>query len=612
MARKKPYAVVAAALTTLLLTALTNVVSASASSLSAVTFTGTAPSSLVANTASTWTVGFTTSSSGLLKSSSTITVTFPAGFTTSSTSPAIVLETPTGSGNLATTCVGTGSDASKTNIVVITFSNASGQTCSTTNALGNSTAATFSVAVVNGPAGAYGGSNFALATSADTTAVAPSSGVTITGTAVGAVTVTTTAPSSLVIGAASTWTWGFTTSSTGALGAGSTIQLTFPSGFTTISTTPTVVLTLPSTFPTTCTPTASDPTKSATVVITLANNGANTCVLANSTAAALTIGVINGTTDVLSTFSLLTSHDASAVSPTGTAPTLTTATVASAVSFTTTAPTSLVANTASVWTVNFTPSSAGALASGGYIVATFPTGFTTSSTTPPIVLKSPASFPTSCTPTGSDPTNSNVVVIKLGNNGGNTCALALSTAASLTIAVVNGPAGTDGAATYSLLTSKDGTAVSPTSGSETIVAAGPPGSGTKWTVASPAAPGEAKAAGAPGAPGSLQGGASGAFMCASSASEVVDLTWSAVSKATSYVIEQASTANGTYAVASPAPVFSGNSATITYTTAVTEYYEVEALIGSAWTSSLAGSAHNGSVTPGYVVLSTSAPECTNN
>ena len=101
-------------------------------------------------------------------------------------------------------------------------------------------------------------------------------------------------------------------------------------------------------------------------------------------------------------------------------------------------------------------------------------------------------------------------------------------------------------------------------------------------------------------------------MCASSASEVVDLTWSAVSKATSYVIEQASTANGTYAVASPAPVFSGNSATITYTTAVTEYYEVEALIGSAWTSSLAGSAHNGSVTPGYVVLSTSAPECTNN
>jgi hypothetical protein len=127
-----------------------------------------------------------------------------------------------------------------------------------------------------------------------------------------------------------------------------------------------------------------------------------------------------------------------------------------------------------------------------------------------------------------------------------------------------------------------------------------------------AAPGEAKSAGAPGTPGSLQGGASGSFMCASSASEVVDLSSSAVSMATSYVIEQASTANGTYAVARPAPVFSGNSATITDTTAVTEYYEVEALIGSAWTSSLAGSALNGSITPGFVVLSTSAPECTNN
>jgi hypothetical protein len=59
-------------------------------------------------------------------------------------------------------------------------------------------------------------------------------------------------------------------------------------------------------------------------------------------------------------------------------------------------------------------------------------------------------------------------------------------------------------------------------------------------------------------------------------------------------------------------VFSGNSATITYTTAVTEYYEVEAVIGSAWTSSLVGGALNGSVTPGYVVLATTAPKCTNN
>jgi hypothetical protein len=101
-------------------------------------------------------------------------------------------------------------------------------------------------------------------------------------------------------------------------------------------------------------------------------------------------------------------------------------------------------------------------------------------------------------------------------------------------------------------------------------------------------------------------------MCDASSTEQVDLTWNAVANASSYVIEQASSANGTYAVASPAPMFSGNSATITYTTAVTEYYEVEAVIGSAWTSSLGSTALNGSVTPGYVVLATTAPECTNN
>jgi hypothetical protein len=100
-------------------------------------------------------------------------------------------------------------------------------------------------------------------------------------------------------------------------------------------------------------------------------------------------------------------------------------------------------------------------------------------------------------------------------------------------------------------------------------------------------------------------------MCASASSEVVELTWTAVADATSYVIEQATTANGTYAVASPAPVFSGTSATITYTTAVTEYFKVKAMIGTNWASALSAVAINGGVTSGYVVTSTTAPECTN-
>ncbi|MGA2970526.1 MAG: hypothetical protein ABSE75_12050, partial [Acidimicrobiales bacterium] len=380
--RKKFYGAMAAALMALTVMTLSNDVIAGASSLSTVTFNSVAPTSLVANTASTWTVGFTTSSSGQLASGSTITVTFPAGFSTSSTAPVIVLQTPTGSGKFATNCVGTGSDASKSNVVVISLSNASGQTCPASSALPTSTAATLTIAMINGPAASYGGSNFSVATSSDTTAVAPTVGATITSTAVTAVSVTSTAPTSLVKASASTWTWSFTTSSTGSLSAGSTIQLTFPSGFTTISTTPTVGLTSPSTFTSTCTATASDPSENGAVTITLANNGANTCLLANATAAGLNIGVVNGTTDVLTTLFLSTSKDATLVSPTGTAPALTTATNVTAVSFTTVAPTSLTANAASVWTVNFTTTSAGALASGGYIVATFPTGFTTSSITP--------------------------------------------------------------------------------------------------------------------------------------------------------------------------------------------------------------------------------------
>ena len=92
----------------------------------------------------------------------------------------------------------------------------------------------------------------------------------------------------------------------------------------------------------------------------------------------------------------------------------------------------------------------------------------------------------------------------------------------------------------------------------------------------------------------------------------MQLSWTSVSRATSYIIEQATTSNGTYSVASPAPVFSGTTATITYTTAVTEYYKVEAVVGSAWVSTPSSVDTNGSVSPGYVVTATSAPECTNN
>ena len=580
------------------------IATAGASTVAAVTFSGTAPTSVVANTASTWTVGFTTSSSGGLSSLSTVTITMPFGFTTTTTSPMVTLLTPS---SFASSCGRNIQDSNERNVITITLIN-SGGTCS----LSSSTAATLSVAVVNGPGGSFGPANFAVATSSDTTAVAPAAGQTITPTAVSAVSVTGTAPTSLVKAAASTWTWGFTTSSTGLLNAGDTITLTLPSGFTTLTATPTVAIVAPSSFATSCAATASDSSLTGTIVVSLANSGSNTCLLGDATAATLSIGVVNGTTDVLTTLSVATSMDATPTSPTGTAPALTAATAPTAVMFTGTAPTSLVAATASTWTVGFTPSAGGALAAGAYVVVKLPAGFTVSSTTPSVTLLTPASLPANCTPTASDPSRSNVVVVTLANNGANTCSAAASAPASLNVTVVNGPAASDGPATDSLLTSSDGTVTSPGSGTETIVAAGPPATATHWSSSTSGSSGEARAGAAPGAPASPQSTSATGYLCASSSTEVVQLSWSPVAGATSYVVEQATTAAGTYAAAVPTPVYSGTTATITYTTAVTEYFKVEALIGTSWASTLSVNATNGSLNTGFVVTATSAPKCTNN
>jgi hypothetical protein len=309
---------------------------------------------------------------------------------------------------------------------------------------------------------------------------------------------------------------------------------------------------------------------------------------------------------------IATSMDASPMSPTGTAPVLTAATAITGATFTTTAPTSLVANTNATWSTGFTTSAGGSLAAGGFVAVQLPSGFTTAATAPTVALLTPSSFATSCTATGSDLKKTNLIVVTLANKGANTCTLAATTVATLTIAVVNGPTATYGPASFTIWTSADGTAVAPVTGTETIVSAGPPGTATHWTPATTSSSGEAHAGAAPGAPASPKGGAASSYLCDSTTSEVVDLTWSAVTHATAYVVLQASTAGGTYSAASPTPVFIGTTATITYTTAVTEYFKVEALVGAVWVSALSGNAVNGSVASGYVVTSTTAPECTNN
>lgn len=571
---------------------------AAATSVSSVTFTSTAPTSVVANAASTWTIGFTTSSSGGLSKSGTVTVTFPLGFNTASTTPTVSLLSGFSS------CTATASDASKGAVVIVTLA---GTSCS----LSSSTAGSLSLAVLNGDAGTYGGANFTVATSADKTAAAATSSETLTPTAVTSVTVNSTAPTSVVESAASTWTWGFTTSATGSLASSNTITLTFPAGFATVTTTPVVALTSPATFVSTCSASAADGTETNVVVLTLANNGSSTCALGASTAATLTVGVVNGTSDPSTSFSLATSQDVTPTSPSS-SPTLSSATKLSSVTFTTTAPTSLTANSSSTWTVGFTPSYSGDLGAGAYVVVQLPSGFTTSTTTPTVTALSPSTFVSDCAVSGSDPTEANVVVITLANLGSSTCTLDAFTAATISIAVVNGPAGTYGATSYAAWTSVDGTTASPSSGSETLAAA-VPGSGTAWAATLSDSGGEAQAGAKPSTPASPKGAqGSGDYLCASSSTEQVVLQWTAVPHATSYTVEDASSASGTYSALTGVTFTSATSASITFTTSGTEYFKVIANIGSEWKSSTSAVAVDGGVSSGYVVTSTSSPECTDN
>jgi len=115
-----------------------------------------------------------------------------------------------------------------------------------------------------------------------------------------------------------------------------------------------------------------------------------------------------------------------------------------------------VQNTTATWTVGLTTSSSGALAAGNTITATFNTSFTVPAT-PTVTLST--GF-TSCT-VGSATSSGGVVTITLA---GNNCAVANSTAATLTIAGITNPAAASYAnTTFNAATSQDVTAANPAS-----------------------------------------------------------------------------------------------------------------------------------------------------
>jgi hypothetical protein len=193
---------------------------AAATSVSAMTLSGSSQAALATGT--TWTVGFTSSATGALVTGNTITVTFPSSFTIPAAPTVTLLTGFTGTGPATATAAA--------GVVTITLKGS--------EALADNTAATLSIAgITNPPAASYANTLFSVRTTADTTAVSPAANVVITGLAG-----VTFAGSSQAAGATgTTWTVGFTAGATGALVAGSTITVTFPSLFT-IPAAPTVTL----------------------------------------------------------------------------------------------------------------------------------------------------------------------------------------------------------------------------------------------------------------------------------------------------------------------------------------------------------------------------------
>ena len=131
---------------------------------------------------------------------------------------------------------------------------------------------------------------------------------------------------------------------------------------------------------------------------------------------------------------------------------------------------------------------------------------------------------------------------------------------------------------------------------------------SSWVVGglSAATAAQAHSSAAPAAPSSITAA------CASSSTEVADLSWAAVAHATSYQVVQATTATGSYTASATQPVGTATTVAITYTTSVSYYYKLYALIGTTWKSAVSANATVGSTTPGFLAFASSGTRCTPN
>ena len=264
---------------------------------SGVTFSGSSMSASASPTV--WTVEFTTNPAGTgpLVGGDDIFVTFAPGFVIPSGSPVTLVG--------FTGCSTTSAHAS-TSGATVTIVLPAGCTLAA-----GSTAEVEIFDVTNPEVGTYDNTAFLVSTSVDMTPASPPTDVVI-GPASFILSGVTFSGSSMSGGATNTtWTIGFTTSSTGELGPGYSIFVTFPLGFV-IPLNPTVAL-VSGFFGCTATPQATAVASGQTVVITLGTG----CQLNASTSATLSIaGITNpaGGTYPNTSFSVSTSVD-SAASP---------------------------------------------------------------------------------------------------------------------------------------------------------------------------------------------------------------------------------------------------------------------------------------------------------
>lgn len=389
-----------------------------------------ASSSAAGNASATWTVTFTTSASGALAAGGTITLAYPSAFVVTA-SPTVTFTTGFSG------CTTTPGTAGSGSLVVALPSGCS---------LAASTQGVFTFPVTNPPAPQnFLTSQFSLATSADSTALAATSApttVTASGTQTSALSVT----GATTANTASSLMYTFTASSGGGLTAGDTVTAIVPSGYTVESG---LGATLGGSF--TCT--GSNTTSVVygagppqTVEVTVPSG----CSLAGSASGSVLFSDVTppATTSLTtSDYSLYTSEDpgltAASSAPTTFSPSGSLVTAVSASSSSTTA------NAAATWAIGFTDSLTGVLEPGDTVTATLPLSVTGISSTPTVTLA--AGF--SCAPsavTASYSAGSLVTTLPSG------CSLGGSTAATLTLAATNPPASVSvSAAEFSVETSED-------------------------------------------------------------------------------------------------------------------------------------------------------------